>query len=100
MIKIEINRYLKETKNYLKKLMLKIFSENEIKDFMLYLSNPAKYPQIVDIIKRVKVKIIEKKDLFSPNDYIAFCNWLDDELAFAILINQNSKCDPFKFINF
>jgi len=79
---------------------MKIFSKNQIEILFLYISNPAKYPQIIDLIERFKVKIIEKRDYFTLIDYAAVCNWLDDELAFVILIYQNSKCDPFKLINF
>ena len=59
-----------------------------------------KYPQVVDKIKRIKNKLVEKKETLSPKEDHTVCNWLEDELAFAILINQNSKCNPFKFIKF
>ncbi len=95
-----LNHKLNEGKEQFIKLLLNILLEKEINELIAYLSNPAKYPQIVDLLRQVKVKIIEREDLFVPNDYITLCNWLDDELAFAILINQNSKCDPFKFIKF
>jgi len=52
--------------------------EKEINELIAYLSNPAKYPQIVDLLRQVKVKIIEREDLFVPNHYITLCNWVDD----------------------
>ena len=80
--------------------LIKVFSEHQIEDLFLYLSNPAKYPAVVHLIKEIKEKIIEKRALFILDDYSELIYWLEDELAFAILINQNSKCDPFKFVEF
>jgi len=87
-------------KEQFKSLLLKIFSERDVNKITLYLSNPAKYPQIIDILKRIKMEVSKKRDLLSSNDYYILNNCLDDELAFALLITQNSKCDPFKFIKF
>ena len=93
-------RIMNVKKEQFKSLLLKIFSERDVNKITLYLSNPAKYPQIIDILKRIKMEVSKKRDLLSSNDYYILNNCLDDELAFALLITQNSKCDPFKFIKF
>jgi len=91
---------MKEKKELIIQFLLRIFSEKEIDKLFAYLSNPAKYPQIINVLERIRTKFNEKKDLFSFKEYNILCNWTDDELVFALLIKQNSKCDPFKFINF
>jgi len=88
-------------KDHLNHLMVKIPSQKEIKDFWIHLSNSAKYSEnVLQQINQVKIKAMRNKAVFSENDFNALINFLDDELAFALLINQNSKCDPFKFIKF
>ena len=84
----------------MKKLLIKFFSINHIEDLFLYISTPAKYPQIIGQIKQCKIKLVENREKLSQIEYTTVSNWLDDELASAILITQQAKCDPFKFINF
>jgi hypothetical protein len=95
-----VNANLKEKKELIKQFLLRIFLVKEIDEIFAYLSNPAKYPQIINVLERMRTKINEKKDLFSFKENTTLCDWIDDELAFSLLITQNSKCDPFKFVNF
>jgi len=91
---------IKEKKELIKQFLLRVFSEKEIEGLFSYLSNPAKYPQIINGLERIRTKFNEKKELFSVKEYNSLSDWIDDELALALLITQNAKCDPFKFINF
>ncbi|MHA1804125.1 MAG: hypothetical protein ACTSU4_06265 [Promethearchaeota archaeon] len=87
-------------REYHAKLLSQIFPREEIREFFSQVSNPAKYPQVITTIKRFMNEIKKNKELFSKKDYFALNNWLEDELACAILLVQDTKCNPFKFINF
>lgn len=91
---------MKENKENFINLLSKIYSRKEIESLKIYLSNPAKYPQIISILKKIQIGINEKKEYFTPEEFKALWESIDDELALAILIRQESKCDPFKFIKF
>ena len=91
---------MKEKKELIIQFLLRIFSEKEINQIFTYLSNPAKYPQIVNVLERIRNNINEKKDLFSFKEFNALCDWIDDELTLVLLITQNSKCNPYKYVNF
>lgn len=53
---------LKENNDELKKTLMKLFSIDQIENLFLYISNPARYPQIIDWIKRYKSIIAENLD--------------------------------------
>ena len=81
-------------------MLMKVLTKDQIEDLFLYISNPARYPQIIDCIKHYKFILAENQEKLSQIEYRTVNTWLDDELAFAILITQQGKCDPFRFINF
>ena len=91
---------MKGKNDELKKILMKLFSPDQIENLFLYISNPARYPQIIDWMKRCKIILVNNQEKLSQIEYTTVNNWLDDELTFAILITQQAKCDPFKFINF
>ena len=97
---LEVNPNLKEKNEQSIKYLLKFISETEVNKFIIYRSNPAKYPQIIDLLNQIKEKMVENKNVISSKEYIMLSNILEDELAFALLIIQKSKCDPIKFIKF
>jgi len=83
---MEMNPNVKKKNDQLIKYLLKLISETEVNKFITHRSNPAKYPQIIDFINKIKEKIVENKNLISPKKYIILRNILEDDLAFALLL--------------
>lgn len=76
------------------------YPKEKVEKLIKGISNPARYSWIVEEIKDCLKKLKKNTNLLKKKDILKIHQIMEDELVNALLIYQDSKCDPFKFINF
>ena len=76
------------------------YPKEKVEKLIKGISNPARYSWIVEEIKDYLKKMKKNINLLKRKDILKIHQIMEDELVNALLICQDSKCDPFKFINF
>ncbi len=82
--------------NYLLSVYSKEYSERIIKG----IKNPAKYPWITKELTLIYQNFKNNEKIFMDKNFLKIFQIIEDELAYALLIYQDSKCKPLNFINY
>jgi len=80
--------------------LLDNYSKEKADKIIIGISNPAKYPWIIDDLKVVQKNLSLSKTSYNTEEFLKLSQIIEDELINTILICQDSKCKPLKFVNF
>ena len=86
--------------HYLYDYVLKIYSKEAAKRIMKGIKNPAKYQWITQELNQIYQRFKKDNSVLKYEDFSKLSQIIEDELAYALMICQDSKCDPLKFVNF
>ena len=80
--------------------LLSVYSKEYADKIMKGIKNPAKYPWITKELTLIYQTFQNKKEALMDKKFLRISEILEDELAYALFICQDSKCKPLNFINY